>query len=122
MPGSVLILHGFLGSERNLRSFARKWSEAQPDRRVQALDLLGHGAAPPLPPSPTLEALVPPIVAEIDRAEAPVTLAGHSLGGRVAVLAAVERLPRIDRVLMLDISPAPIGDRNESLEAVMRAL
>src|SRR5689334_3818234 len=119
MP-SALLLHGFLGSARNLASFARTWSEREPGRSIVAADLLGHGQAPALPPQPTLRSLVPPIVEQLKTLAEPVRLVGHSLGGRAAVLAAIEQ--PVERVTMLDIAPGPIGDRNRSVESVVLAL
>jgi pimeloyl-ACP methyl ester carboxylesterase len=63
----------------------------------------------------TLDDLVRPIVAAVDRANgevgAPVTLAGHSLGGFLARVAAEECAARLTELAYLD-APVPVdGDR-----------
>jgi len=116
-PHRTILLHGFLGSGRNLRSFADQWSKRDPSRTIYLCDMLGHGDSPPLPEHPTLFSLVPPIVELMGTG--PVTLVGHSLGGRAALVAANER--EATQVVLLDISPAPIADRNAGIEQVLKA-
>jgi len=57
-PRIVLVLHGFLGSARNLATLARGLAQRRPDVSVIALDLTGHGESPPLPPISAHMALV----------------------------------------------------------------
>src|SRR5207237_67687 len=81
---AVFLLHGFLGSARNLATLARGLTQRLPDRSAISLDLTGHGESPPLPPHPDL-AIVARDVLETVRAleaAAPWTLIGHSLAGR----------------------------------------
>ena len=90
-PCTVFLLHGFLGSARNLATLARGLAQRRPDVSVIALDLTGHGESPPLPPRPDV-ALIARDVLDTARALAPAapwTLLGHSLGGRVALRAAL---------------------------------
>ena len=47
---AVVLLHGLLGSARNLATLARTLVERDPTLVVISLDLTGHGASPPLPP------------------------------------------------------------------------
>ncbi len=118
-PKKVLLLHGFLGSGRNLGSLAARWSEADPSLTLILPDQLGHGASPPLPEPPTLQALADAVVAlqaDLSAEEAP--LVGHSLGGRVALRAASVRTPKI---AMLDIAPSPIA-LTDGLDRVLQVL
>jgi pimeloyl-ACP methyl ester carboxylesterase len=48
-PAPVLLLHGFLGSGRNLGGLARRLAAGDPELSVITLDLTGHGSSPPLP-------------------------------------------------------------------------
>jgi len=121
-PRRVMLLHGFLGSGRNLGSLARRWSERDPGVQIVLADLTGHGRSPPLPPDPTLEGLATDLV-ELARHLETSTLVGHSLGGRVA-LAARQMAPQLLRgVTLLDIAPGavPTADIERILAALLAA-
>lgn len=115
----TLLLHGFLGSARNLASLARGWAAQQPARALLACDLLGHGRSPPLEEGATLATLARAVldVADAHFAETPVHLVGHSLGGRVALAALSAAPARVARVCLLDIAPGPV-DRGVDLTAL----
>jgi pimeloyl-ACP methyl ester carboxylesterase len=102
-PRPTAILHGFLGSGRNLRTFATEWSKRDPSRTFHLPDLRGHGSSPPLDGTEGLAALA----ADVLETCVPEEIVGHSLGGRVA-LAALRLDPDLRRVTLLDISPSPI--------------
>lgn len=114
---STVLLHGFLGSGRNLRSLATAWSEAEPRRRFLLPDLTGHGASPPLPPGADLGTLAHD-VRETARAQGftrPLEWVGHSLGGRVALAASLAFPEDVASVTLLDIAPGPVAvDLSES--------
>jgi pimeloyl-ACP methyl ester carboxylesterase len=120
----VVLLHGFLGSSRNLRGFAQRWAERQPDRAFLLVDLTGHGASPPLPPGADLDTLAAD-VAETVRAAglgpAPDVL-GHSLGGRVALAWAAQAPDALAGVVLLDIAPGPIEGARSSSRRVLDVL
>src|SRR5882757_6684956 len=109
-PHSTLLLHGFLGSGKNLRSLAQRWSALDPLRRLLVLDLTGHGASPPLPPGADLATLAVDVLETARAANLTglLTLVGHSLGGRVALAAARREPPTVRDVVLLDIAPGPI--------------
>lgn len=120
-PRAVLLLHGFLGSGRNLASLARAWAQASPDLRFILPDLTGHGTSPPLPPGAGVHELGRDVL-ETARAlglPRPLTIVGHSLGGRVALAAALAEPGAVGDVTLLDIAPGPIeGSRAESTKVV----
>lgn len=107
-PEVVLLLHGFLGSGRNLANLARRLSEGDPRRSVYVVDLPGHGRSPPLAPEETFDSAADRVLGlATEVAEGPVWLIGHSLGGRIG-LAALGRAPQwIRRLSLLDIGPSP---------------
>lgn len=113
----TVLLHGFLGSGRNLRSLATAWSAADPRRRFLLPDLTGHGASPALPPSADLFTLARDVV---DTARArgftgALDWVGHSLGGRVSLAASLHVPEAVKTVTLLDITPGPVpGDLSES--------
>jgi pimeloyl-ACP methyl ester carboxylesterase len=114
---ATVLLHGFLGSGRNLRSLATAWSAADPRRRFLLPDLTGHGASPALPPNADLFTLARDVVDTV-RAKG-VTGAfdwvGHSLGGRVSLAASLHAPEAVTRVTLLDITPGPVpGNLSES--------
>ena len=105
--GTVL-LHGFLGSGKNLRALAQRWPALQPDRRILVPDLPGHGASPPLSAQDDPAAVARDLLAAAASLPEPIALVGHSLGGRVALAAAALDPGRLSEVVLLDIAPGPI--------------
>ncbi len=109
-PRPMVLLHGFLGSGRNLSSLARRLVERDPGLSIVAPDLTGHGASPPLPPEADLATVAGDVLATARAAglAGPVELIGHSMGGKVA-LEAIRRSPGdVARATLLDITPGPI--------------
>ena len=104
-----MLLHGFLGSGRNLGAISRRWSAADPSVRLLQVDLPGHGQSPPLPKDATLIEVAEEILAFLDAIDLrkPISIVGHSMGGRAAL--ALRRIApqRVDRITLLDITPGP---------------
>lgn len=120
-PQPVVLLHGFLGSGRNLRALAQRWSSRDPARAFLLPDLLGHGFSPRLPPEGNLDVLAHTVLETARNAglSAPFTLVGHSLGGRVALAAARIAPDDVARAVLLDIAPGPIdAARAQSLHVL----
>ena len=116
-PRPTVLLHGYLGSGRNLRSLAGAWGRLAPERRFLLPDLTGHGASPPLPANATLRDLAADVrdTALAAGFTGPVEVVGHSQGGRVALEMALDRPSDIASVTLLDISPGPVPiDLSES--------
>lgn len=91
------------------------------DEVVPVLEQAGHRARPVTrpglapgadPASVTLADQVDAIVAEIDEADAPVVLVGHSGGGPLVYAAAEQRLDRVARIVYVDTWPLPDGMAN----------
>jgi esterase len=123
-PVGVILLHGFLGSGKNLRGLAQRWLTRAPDHRFLVPDLRGHGASPPLAPDSDLGALAADVVACAAEAGFPARprVVGHSLGGRVA-LAGAGRDPGWARdIVLLDITPAPMDPRTTDTRRVLDML
>jgi len=98
----VAILHGLFGSGRNWRSIAQHLAARH---RVLAFDLRNHGASPSadgMSYREMVEDLRASLHARgIDRA----ALLGHSMGGKVAMLAALLHPGEVDRLLVVDVAP-----------------
>jgi esterase len=111
----LVLLHGLLGSARNLATLARHLIDLKPDLGVVAFDLTGHGSSPPLPPGADAAALAADVLASARTLglTAPLMLVGHSLGGRVALRAALLEPAVVGAVTLLDIPPGPLDGDGE---------
>ena len=124
---TVLMLHGFLGSGRNLQSLARRWSEREPRLRLVLPDLTGHGMSPPPRDPPSIDQVARDVLALADEvgADAPLTIVGHSFGGRTALAMRLLEPSRIGHVVLLDITPnalrGDVGGLDRVLEHVLAA-
>lgn len=124
-PDTTVLLHGLLGSGRNLRTLAARWGARDPSRKFVVPDLLGHGDSPPLPPEPssrTLAAAVLETVDGLDGKSAPISLVGHSLGARVALAMAREDPECVREVILLDMTPGRLESRPLPTAAVLDVL
>jgi len=125
-PDAIVLLHGFMGSGRNLRTLAQRWSERDPALRFLMLDLTGHGRSPALPEGADLSTLARDVV-QTARAEGiagKLRIVGHSLGGRVGLQAILDVPDEVGAVVLLDVAPGPVDPRWETgpvLEALRSA-
>jgi 2-succinyl-6-hydroxy-2,4-cyclohexadiene-1-carboxylate synthase len=104
-PGHRFVLaHGFTQTARSWRHFERLLDERVPGADSVAVDLPGHGDAPP-PPDSDLWASADRLVA----AGGPGTYIGYSMGGRVALHAALAHQDEV-RALVLIGATAGIDD------------
>ena len=105
----LVLLHGFLGSGRNLRTLARNLKTHDIRARVILADHLGHGESPPLPERADLFTLAQAVLDTLSEigAKEQITFVGHSLGGRVALAAKQLAPTRVDRTVLVDIAPGP---------------
>lgn len=98
----IVLLHGMLGSSRNWQTAGR---ELAAGRRVYALDLRNHGLSPHAD-SMSYASMTADVLAWLDaHAAGPVELVGHSMGGKVAMLAACRHPGRVARLVVVDIAP-----------------
>lgn len=68
---------------------------------VCAPDLPGHGRHPGWLADQTMENYVNCIAEQVDAADGPVTLVGHSMGGAIATATAVARPEKVERIIYL---------------------
>jgi pimeloyl-ACP methyl ester carboxylesterase len=107
----VVFLHGLFGQGRNFTQAAKALA---PDLRSVLVDLPNHGRS-----AWTDEAdyvVVAEVVATWLRAAydgEPVHLVGHSMGGKVAMVLALSHPDLVDRLVVVDISPAPSDGAGE---------
>ena len=108
---TLLLLHGFTGSEASWRPFHAAW----PGFKLIAVDLLGHGASdsPADAARYAIEPCIHDLCAVLDRfgIDSAVVL-GYSMGGRVALQFALARPERV-RALILESASPGIEDEGE---------
>jgi len=102
----LVILHGLFGSGTNWRSFARSMADS---RQLHLLDLRNHGRSPH-DDEMSYPLMVADLFAYMDRQSLQtVTLMGHSMGGKVAMLAALRAPERVQNLVVVDIAPVAVG-------------
>ncbi|RRK00472.1 alpha/beta fold hydrolase [Opitutaceae bacterium TAV3] len=109
----LVLLHGLLGSSRNWLSAGGELAAGGVGEgggegfHVFALDLRNHGRSPHVEEM-SYETMVGDVVAWLDEHVAgggPVTLLGHSMGGKVAMALACRYPARVTRLVVVDIAP-----------------
>lgn len=98
---ALVILHGLFGSKDNWRNIAKA---LETDRDVYPLDLPNHGQAPHIHSLafPDMAKALHDTLQEIPQ---PFDLAGHSLGGKLALQIAHDSPQSVRKLCVLDIAP-----------------
>lgn len=98
----VALLHGLFGAAANFGTVQKRLAERH---RVISLDLRNHGASPHAP-FMSYPAMAEDVLETLRaRGALPCSLVGHSMGGKVAMAAALEAPGAITRLLVADIAP-----------------
>src|SRR3954447_8750863 len=96
----LVVLHGLFGSARNWNTVARRLGAA---RRVHALDLRNHGGSP-WSDAMGYADMADDVRAYIEeRGIGPVALLGHSMGGKAAMVLALNHPELVERLIVADI-------------------
>jgi esterase len=116
---TLVLLHGLFGAARNFGLVQRRLAGRF---RVLALDLRNHGSSPHAPGMdyPALAADVIETLAARDAL--PCRLVGHSMGGKVAMRAALDRPDAVSRLVVADIAPVAYASGFHAISAAMAAL
>lgn len=97
---TLVIAHGLFGSGRNWRAIARRLAQG---RRVVTVDMRNHGA------SFRSEVMDYPAMATdllaVSARFGPVDLLGHSMGGKAAMVAALQAPEAVANLIVADIAP-----------------
>ncbi|KAI5764008.1 unnamed protein product [Gulo gulo] len=120
---ALVFLHGLFGSKTNFSSIAKALAR-QTGRRVLTVDARNHGDSPHSPDmsyeamSQDLQDLLPQL------GLVPCVLIGHSMGGKTAMLLALQRPELVERLIAVDISPVETTPSSNfpSYMAAMRAV
>ena len=98
----LVLLHGMLGSSRNWQTTGR---ELAARFHVFALDARNHGRSPH-DPEQSYAAMADDLRGWLDaQGLARATIAGHSMGGKAAMLFACRHPERVERLIVVDIAP-----------------
>lgn len=98
----LVILHGLFGSRRNWASLARRLGETH---RVVTLDLRNHGDSP-WADTMTYREMAEDVATLLTREGLEgATVMGHSMGGKTAMLLALEQGELVSRLIVVDIAP-----------------
>jgi pimeloyl-ACP methyl ester carboxylesterase len=97
----VVFVHGLFGQGKNWTTIAKGLADAH---RVTLLDLPNHGHSPWTDRVDYLD-MAGLVAAELERLGEPVTLVGHSMGGKVAMQLALHRPELVRALVVVDIAP-----------------
>ena len=114
---AVVILHGLFGMGRNWAGIAKTLSITH---RVLTVDLRNHGASP-WTDEMDYPAMAADVASLIDSqlGGRPVSLVGHSMGGKTAMVLAMDQPELIARLCVVDIAPVAYNhDFEPHLEAM----
>jgi esterase len=115
----LAILHGLFGSGRNWATIAQRLAA---HRRVIAVDLRNHGGSA-WADGMAYGEMAEDVLAMLDeRGHRRAALLGHSMGGKVAMQAALRDPDMVERLVVVDIAPVAYPARHLILAQAMRAL
>ena len=115
----VALLHGLFGQAANFGTLQRRLSATH---RVIALDLRNHGASGHAPDM-SYAAMAGDVLETLRARDAlPCALVGHSMGGKVAMMAALAAPADVARLLVSDIAPVPYPPGVRELARAMAAI
>jgi esterase len=115
----LALLHGLFGQSANFATLRRRLSG---NRRVLALDLRNHGRSGHLA-GMGYPAMAEDVLETLRQHDAlPAAVVGHSMGGKVAMMAALEAPAAVERLLVADIAPVRTPPAHRDLAAAMAAI
>jgi pimeloyl-ACP methyl ester carboxylesterase len=97
----VVFVHGLFGQGKNWTTIAKGLAE---NHRVTLLDLPNHGHSPWTERVDYLD-MAELVAEELESSGEPVTLVGHSMGGKVAMQLALRRPELLRALVVVDIAP-----------------
>jgi pimeloyl-ACP methyl ester carboxylesterase len=97
----VVFVHGLFGQGKNWTTIGKGLTESH---RVTLVDLPNHGHSPWTERVEYLD-MVELLATELEQLAEPVTLVGHSMGGKVAMQLALRRPELLRALVVVDIAP-----------------
>ncbi|MEH6834647.1 MULTISPECIES: alpha/beta fold hydrolase [Falsihalocynthiibacter] len=114
----LLIVHGLFGSARNWGVIAKRLAE---DRVVHTVDMRNHGESPRYSSQSYMD-MADDLAHVINDLGAPMDVLGHSMGGKAAMVLAVQSPDLVNRLLVADIAPVAYSHTQMPLIEAMRSL
>ncbi|WP_299656702.1 alpha/beta fold hydrolase [uncultured Tateyamaria sp.] len=114
----LLIAHGLYGSGRNWNVIAKRLSDT---RRVITVDMRNHGQSF-WSDDHSYEALGADLAEIIHGLGGPMDVVGHSMGGKAAMMLALDRPDAVRRLVIGDIAPVSYGHSQMEFIDAMRAV
>ncbi len=116
---AVCLLHGLFGRLQNLGALARLLAA---DFRVISLDLRNHGGSGHAPGMSYVEMAEDVLATLAAHGALPARVVGHSMGGKVAMVAALTRPEAVVALVVADIAPVAYRHNNRGLAIALRQL
>ncbi len=115
----IIILHGLFGSARNWQGIARSLANSH---HVISPDLRNHGQSPHAQ-SMTYQEMADDVISIADQLNLKdLIIIGHSMGGKVAMTAALSNPERFTALTVIDIAPVNYDQDFDTLIAAMNSL
>ena len=115
---ALIIVHGLYGSGRNWGVIAKRLSDT---RRVITVDMRNHGLSP-RSDTHSYPDLANDLAELITHLNVPVDLCGHSMGGKAAMVFALQHSHLLRRLIVADIAPVTYGHTQQMFIDAMRAV
>lgn len=115
---ALIIVHGLYGSSRNWGVIAKRLSDT---RRVITVDMRNHGQSP-RHDTHSYPDLADDLVKVISHLNMPVDVCGHSMGGKAAMVLALQNPTLLRRLIVADIAPATYGHTQQMFIDAMRSV
>lgn len=116
----LLIIHGFLGSSDNWKTFAGQYAEK--GYAVHVLDMRNHGRSPHSDEF-SYELMASDVVEYCQKNQlSSVEIIGHSMGGKVAMLVASENPDLVEKLIVADIGPKYYKQHHQDILAGLNAV
>lgn len=114
----LIIVHGLYGSARNWGVIAKRLSDRG---TVLAVDQRNHGDSPWAAPH-DYPSMASDLAEVIETLDGPADVIGHSMGGKAAMVLALQRPDLVRRLLVADIAPVAYGHSQIQFIEAMRAV
>lgn len=114
----LLIAHGLYGSARNWGVIAKRLSD---ERQVVAVDMRNHGSSPRAP-SHSYPEMAADLAEVIAAHGGQMDVLGHSMGGKAAMILALNHPGLLRKLVVADIAPVTYGHSQIQFIEAMRAV